>query len=195
MSSSSYRRHRFPAAVIQQADAETAQVTRLLARRRHDRQTAIIWRGIERTWDESSPHNRRSDQQPGREFASPDTAKRTTDAAIQICWFSTEIPFDTRRHLQYLQRPAPSHLTSNTTAVSCCGDGEMARGDSGCLNLGSRRSSATEPCLCDSIPTPMRCAESAPEKDYHAASAGACFVKRNPFLSVSSSKSNILKSQ
>ena len=44
-------------------------------------------------------------------------------------------------------------------------------------------------------PTPMRCAESAPEKDYHAASAGACFVKRNPFLSVSSSKSNILKSQ
>ena len=26
----------------------------------------------------------------------------------------------------------------------------MARGDSGCLNLGSRRSSATEPCLCDS---------------------------------------------
>ena len=48
------------------------------------------------------------------------------------------------RHIQHLQRPAPSHLTSNTTAVSCCGDGEMARGDSGGLNLGSRRSSATD---------------------------------------------------
>ena len=36
-----------------EAEAETAQVPRLLARRRHDRLTAIIWRGIERTWDES----------------------------------------------------------------------------------------------------------------------------------------------
>ena len=99
MSSSSYRRHRFPAAVIQQADAETAQVTRLLARRRHDRQTAIIWRGIERAWDESAPHNRRSDQRPGGEFASPDTAKRTMDAVLQVRRFGASISLNPRRYL------------------------------------------------------------------------------------------------
>jgi len=66
--------------------------SRLLARRRRDRQTAIIWRVIERTWDERSPHNRRSDQQPGREFASPGTAARTTDATLQVRRFGATIP-------------------------------------------------------------------------------------------------------
>ena len=101
-----------------EADAETVHVTRLLARRRSDRQTAIIWRGIERTWDESPPHNRRSDQQSGREFSSADTPARTAHATFQIGRLGPEISFDTRRNLQHLQCPAPFDLTSDTSAVS-----------------------------------------------------------------------------
>ncbi len=100
-----------------EADAETAQVTRLLARRRHDRRTSIIWRGIERTWDESSPHNRRSDQQPGREFSSPGAAARTTYAALQVRRFSATIPLHTCSDLSRLQRSTPSDLAQNIAPV------------------------------------------------------------------------------
>ena len=40
--------------------------------------------------------------------------------------FSPEISFRTRRRLQYLQRPTPSHLGSNAPDATRCGDEHVA---------------------------------------------------------------------
>ena len=42
--------------------------------------------------------------------------------------FSPEISFHTRRRLQYLQRPTPSHLGPNAPRASRCGDDHVAGG-------------------------------------------------------------------
>ena len=52
------------------------------------------------------------------EFASADAAAGAQDAAVQEPGLSPEISFHTRRHLQYLQRPTPSHLSPNTPRAS-----------------------------------------------------------------------------
>ena len=61
-----------------------------------DRQTAIIWRGIERNLAMRARHITGGRiEQSGREFSSPDTAKRTTDAALQVRRFGATIPLHT----------------------------------------------------------------------------------------------------
>jgi transposase-like protein len=49
-------------------------------------------------------------EQSGREFASTDTTTRAQDATLQIARISPALPLDSRRGLQHLQRPAPSHI-------------------------------------------------------------------------------------
>ena len=98
----------------------------------------------------SSSHNRRSDQQPGREFSSPGTAKRTTDAAIQISWCRATISLNPRRYLQHFQRPASSDLTQNNATAPSGSHGQVGCHDCCGVKLGSLRPSTTEPCLCDS---------------------------------------------
>jgi putative transposase len=41
---------------------------------------------------------------------------------------SAEIPVNSRRSLQHLQRPTPSHLSPNPSRASCCGYGHVADG-------------------------------------------------------------------
>src|SRR5271157_36782 len=66
------------------------------------------------------------EEQSSREFASADAAAGAQDAAVQEPGFSPEISFHTRRRLQYLQRPTPSHLRPNAPHASRCGDDHVA---------------------------------------------------------------------
>ena len=52
----------------------------------------------------------RHTEQSGREFGSTDTTTRAQDATLQIARFSPALPVDSRRRLQHLQHPAPSHV-------------------------------------------------------------------------------------
>ena len=49
-------------------------------------------------------------ERSGREFGSTDTTTRAQDATLQIARFSPALPVDSRRRLQHLQHPAPSHV-------------------------------------------------------------------------------------
>src|SRR5271157_5090481 len=66
------------------------------------------------------------EEQQSREFASADAAARAQDAAVQEPGFSPEISFHTRRRLQHLQRPTPSHLGPNAPRTSRCRDDHVA---------------------------------------------------------------------
>src|ERR1700730_18201232 len=71
--------------------------------------------------------------QQSREFASTDPPTRTQDARVQEPGLSPEISLNPRSHLQYLQRPTPSHFSQNTPSLSCVGYGHVARGSRGRL--------------------------------------------------------------
>jgi hypothetical protein len=58
-------------------------------------------------------------QQPSREFASTDPPTRRQDARVQEPGLGPEISLNPRSHLQYLQRPTPSHFSQNTPSLSC----------------------------------------------------------------------------
>src|SRR5271166_6340855 len=66
------------------------------------------------------------EEQQSREFASADAAAGAQDAAVQESGVSPEISFHTRRRLQYLQRPTPSHLRPNAPRASRCRDDHVA---------------------------------------------------------------------
>ena len=52
----------------------------------------------------------RRSNNPGRELSPAGSAARTTHATLQVSRFSAEISFNTRRHLQHLQRSASPDL-------------------------------------------------------------------------------------
>src|SRR5271157_5814082 len=66
------------------------------------------------------------EEQSSREFASADAAAGAQDAAVQEPGFSPEISFHTRRRLQHLQRPTPSHFRPNAPRTSRCRDDHVA---------------------------------------------------------------------
>jgi transposase-like protein len=57
-----------------------------------------------------SPRAGLAQEQSSREFASTDTKARTQDAPVQIARISPALLVCSRRSLQHLQRPAPSHI-------------------------------------------------------------------------------------
>ena len=79
-----------------------------------DRQAALLRCGKGRNRIVGSPRTGRTQEQSGREFASTDTTTRAQDATLQIAGISPALPVDSRRGLQHLQRPAPSHFPRHT---------------------------------------------------------------------------------
>jgi hypothetical protein len=70
----------------------------------------------------------RHTEQSGRKFASADQTTGAQDATFQERSLGAEIPLNPRRRLQHLQRPTPSHISSNAPCASRRGDDHVARG-------------------------------------------------------------------
>ena len=94
----------------------------------------------------------RHTEQSGRKFASADPTAGAQDATFQERSLCAEIPLNPRRRLQHLQRPTPSHISSNAPCASRRGDDYVARGRRGRLKF--RYSNPASRRRFDNVTTP-----------------------------------------
>jgi putative transposase len=96
---------------------------------------AIIWRSGPRSRPRTPASARAMEEQSGRKFASADPTGGAQDSTFQERSLCAEIPLNPRRHLQHLQRPTPSHISSNAPCASRRGDDHVAPGRRGRLKF------------------------------------------------------------
>lgn len=82
-----------------------------------------LWRAVD---SEGETHHCLAQQQPSGKFTPAGQVEGATNAALQVGWICTEISFNPRRRIQYLQRPTPSHLPQDTSKVPQRGNGYVA---------------------------------------------------------------------
>jgi len=118
-----------------ETDARASQEIRLRRRAIDYGPLAIIRRRGARPRNREPPSRRAMEEQSDREFASPGAAAGAQDATLQERRLGAEIAGKPWRRLQHLQRPTPSHLSSNAPHASRRGDERVAGGNRGSLTI------------------------------------------------------------
>src|ERR1700674_4456480 len=94
------------------------------------------------------------EEQSGREFASTNSTTGAYNATIQKPWLGPEIPLNSCRRFQYLQRPTPSDFSPYASRAPRRGDEHVARSCHRRLKLSATNFALSFRCRFDNVTTP-----------------------------------------